>query len=498
MLETPRGHFVPGKMNGSPKTKITTSNGEYLMDLNVTLVTANEAHGKEVFPTWRIIIWALGSVGTTIIGSLAGLMTYFFVPPQTSQSAYPQYLSNETILGITILGLVGYIGGILVVLITPLISTWSDRSRSRLGRRKVFMLASFLPISVLSFLMFLPPVDHISSANAIWLFTIVILLNIFRSLYGVSSALVPELSSSSSILMKFNTYSSIGWVFGYVIGSQAIFLIKDALMNTGMSAVEAFRLTVGSMIAVSTILVALQVWVVDERRYGTGKSSQANLWKALKMTFSNRTFVLYTLTNQVYYWGDGLFQSGLIYFVTIIFHYSDTMMVAFGGTILGLSFLIYPFVSRVAKRTGKKNLYMLALLAMTVITMALGFADRLPLPISITSWVLVALIAIPGAITGIIPGAINNEIVREDCLRTGEPKEASFGAAAGLITVIPSGFVNLILPSILLLGRSVEHPAGVRWVAITSSVCNIAALFLLYFLYDEKKILRSLKAFGYV
>jgi len=111
--------------------------------------------------------------------------------------------------------------------------------------------------------------------------------------------------------------------------------------------------------------------------------------------------------------------------------------------------------------------------------------------------VLVALIAIPGAITGIIPGAINNEIVREDCLRTAEPKEASFGAAAGLITAIPSGFVSLILPSILLLGRSVEHPTGVRWVAITSSVCNIAALLLLYFLYDEKKTLRSLKAFGY-
>lgn len=456
-----------------------------------------EVLGKETFPTWRIIIWALGSAGSAVIGSLAGLMTYFFVPPQTSQSSFPQYLSNETILGITILGLIGYVGGILVVIVTPFISSWSDRSRWRLGRRKTFMLVSFLPISLLSFLMFLPPVDHVSSANAIWLFIIVILLNIFRSLYGVSSALVPEFSSSSEILMKFNTYSSIGWVFGYVIGSQAVFLIKDALMSSGMGAVEAFRLTVGGLIAVSTILVALQVWVVDERRYGTGKSSQVNLWKALKMTFSNRTFVLYTLTNQVYYWGDGLFQSGLIYFVTIIFRYSDSMMVAFGGTILGLSFLVYPFVAGIAKRTGKKNLYMFALLGMTVITLALGFADRLPLPVEITSWVLVALIAVPAAITGIIPGAINNEIVREDCLRTGEAKEASFGAAAGLITAIPSGFVSLILPSILLLGRSVEHPAGVRWVAVASSICNIGALLLLFFLYDEKKIRVSLKAHGY-
>jgi GPH family glycoside/pentoside/hexuronide:cation symporter len=452
---------------------------------------------KEAFPTWRIVIWALGSVGTTIIGSLAGLMTYFYVPPQTAQSDFPQFLSNATVLGITMLGLVGYVGGILGILINPFVSNWSDRSRSPLGRRKIFMLVSFLPVSILSYLMFVPPADTVSPVNAIWLLSIVVLLNVFRSLYNVSGALVPEFSSSSSILMRFNTFSSIGWVFGFIIGSQAVFLIKDGLMGTGMSAVEAFRVTVGSLIALSTILAGLQVWVVDERRFGTGKSSQVNVWEALKLTFSNKTFVLYTLTNQVYFWGDGLFQGGLVYFVTVIFGYSDSMMVAFGGTILGLSFIIYPFVSTMAKWTGKKRLYMIALLWMAVIMIALGFADKLPFPVTVTSWIIVAFIAIPGAITGIIPGAINYEIIREDCMRTGEAKEASFGAAAGLITAIPAGFVNLIMPSILLLGRSAENPTGVRTLAVVSAVCMIAAFLLLYFLYGEKKIQSSLKTYGY-
>jgi GPH family glycoside/pentoside/hexuronide:cation symporter len=162
---------------------------------------------KEPIPTWRIVIWALGSVGTTLIGSLAGLMTYFFVPPQTAQADFPQFLSNETLLGITILGLVGYVGMILGVLLNPFISNWSDRSTSRFGRRKIFMLVSFLPISILTYLMFIPPVDRVSPANAVWLFAIVVLLNVFRSLYGVSGALVPEFSSSSKILMRFNTFS---------------------------------------------------------------------------------------------------------------------------------------------------------------------------------------------------------------------------------------------------------------------------------------------------
>jgi hypothetical protein len=117
--------------------------------------------------------------------------------------------------------------------------------------------------------------------------------------------------------------------------------------------------------------------------------------------------------------------------------------------------------------------------------------------VKITSWILVAMIAVPGAITGIIPGAINNEIVREDTLRTGEAKEASFGAASGLLTAIPSGFVSLVMPSLLLLGRSVENPTGVRTVATVSALCNLGALLMLYFLFDEKKLLASLKKHGY-
>jgi glycoside/pentoside/hexuronide:cation symporter, GPH family len=456
-----------------------------------------EFQGKEPFPTSKIVIWSLGSVGSTIIGSLAGLMTYFYVPPQTTQSDFPQFLSNETILGITIIGLIGYIGTIVGILFTPFFANWSDRSTARIGRRKIFMLIAFLPIGLFTYLMFVPPVDHVSSANAVWLLSIIVLLNLFRSIYNVSGALIPEFSSNSNILMKFNTYSSIGWVIGFIIGSQAVYLIKDALISTGMSPVEAFRITVGGLVAISSILAALQVWVVDEKRYGSGKSSQIHLLKSLKMAFSNKTFVLYTLTNQVYYWADGFFQSGLVYFVTIIFGYSDSMMIAFGAIIMGLAFVIYPFVGTVAKKTGKKNLYMFALVAMTIITFLLGYADKLPFPVKIVSWILVAMIAIPGAITGIIPGAINNEIVREDTLRTGEAKEASFGAAAGLLTAIPSGFVSLILPSLLLLGRSVENPTGVRTVATVSALCNLGALLMLFFLFDEKKLLASLKQHGY-
>ena len=452
---------------------------------------------KDEFPFWRIVMYSLGGVGSTIIGSLTGLMTYFYVPPETSQAAFPQYLSNETILGFTLVGLIGYIGGLVAIVYNPFVSTRSDRSKSRFGRRKVFMLASFLPVSVFSYLMFSPPVDYVSPANAIWLFAIIVLLNLFRATYGVSGALIPEFGSTSKIIMRFSTFGAIGWVLGYIIGSQLIFMIKDALVTAGMAPVDAFRTTVGGLISISTVFLLLQILVVDEKRYGTGKSSSVALGPALKLTFQNRTFVLYTLTNQIYYWGDGLFQTGLLYFVTVIFGLSEAMLFPFGATLLGLAFVIYPLVPAIAKRTGNKLLYEIALVIMFVVMFIFAWADKIPVSAQILPWIIVAIIAIPSAITGIIPGAINNEIIREDCLRTGIAKEASFNAAAGLITAIPSGFVGLIMPSLLLLGRSSQNPLGVRTVAMVSAGCMFGALVMLMAFYNEKKLKASLKEYGY-
>ena len=460
--------------------------------------SAETTPARKPFPTWRIVVWSIGNMGNTIVGGLTGLMTYFYLPPETEQAAFPQLISTKTILGLTLIGLISYLGGLVAVALGPFVAGWSDRSKSRLGRRRIFMLVSILPIGLLSYLMFVPPIDHVSPLNAVWLLAIIVFLNIFRSLYGVSNALVPEFGTSSRIIALFNTFGPLFWLFGYIIGTQMVFMVKDMLMATGMSALAAFRLTVGGMVAIGTILGCLQVWVVDERRYGSGKTSTVALWPALKMAFKNRTFVLYTLIGQVYGWSDGLFQGGLVYTVTLIFGLSDSMMLAFGATMAGLSLLVFPVASSVALKTGKKPLYLAAMAMLFFIMLVFAFGDKIPVPGLTMAWIMVIVAAIPVGITTVVPSAISQEIIREDCLRTGEAKEATFNAAAGLITSIPSGFVGLIMPSLLLLGKSRDNPTGARAIYIVSAACLVAAFLMLRFLYDEKKLHASLKEHGHV
>jgi len=452
---------------------------------------------QEAIPTWKIVVFSLGGIGNAIIGSLMGLLTYFYVPPETAQAAFPAFITTKTFLGLTFVGLSGFIGNLLFLLLGPLVANWSDRSRSRMGRRKAFMLVAFLPLAAFTYLLFAPPVAGVSAANAAWLIAVIVFLNISRALYNVSGALVPEFGVNSGIIMKFGTYGAITWLVGYVMGSQLIFLVKDLLMRGGMSPVDAFRLTVGALIALSTVLLALQVFVVDEKRYGSGKASAIALLPALKKALGNRNFVLFTLIQQVYFWGDGFFQGGLVYFVTVLFGLPESMMLAFGGTIVLLSLVLYPIVGSVASKVGKKKLFLAALAVMTVVMVLFAFAGIIPLPRIVLAWIIVALTAAPSAVTGIIPGAMTNEIVREDCLRTGQPNEASFGAAAGILTAIPSGFVGLVMPSILLLGKGAANPAGIRLVALAGAACMALAFVALAAFYREKKLLASLASYGY-
>ena len=79
----------------------------------------------------------------------------------------------------------------------PLVGRWSDRFRSRLGRRHPFLYASVIPVALFYFLIWTPPLEFLSQWG---LFTYLLLLSIALrlslTLFIVPlNALVPELTS---------------------------------------------------------------------------------------------------------------------------------------------------------------------------------------------------------------------------------------------------------------------------------------------------------------
>ena len=129
-------------------------------------------------------------------------------------------------------GLAVSVGLVVNAVAEPLIGSWSDRTRSRLGRRHPFMFASILPVGLSFYALFNPPAGLGDTATLAWIcVSNVILLQALTGYRTPHLALGGELSSDyleRTNVMNYNTIflwagDSISWVpsFGWIFSATA-------------------------------------------------------------------------------------------------------------------------------------------------------------------------------------------------------------------------------------------------------------------------------------
>jgi glycoside/pentoside/hexuronide:cation symporter, GPH family len=103
----------------------------------------------------------------------------------------------------------------------PLVGLWSDRTRSRIGRRHPFLWASVLPMGLSFWLLWFPP---LGSENQLGLFAyllgVTMALRLSMTLFDVpANALIPELSRDYDLRTRFSAAkTSLSWMSANAIG----------------------------------------------------------------------------------------------------------------------------------------------------------------------------------------------------------------------------------------------------------------------------------------
>ena len=90
-----------------------------------------------------------------------------------------------------------------------------------------------------------------------------------------------------------------------------------------------------------------------------------------------------------------------------------------------------------------------------------------------------------------MPNAIVADIAEADGIETGNFKAGMFFGVRSFESNLGVSVANILFPSLLVLGMSVDHPIGIRMSAIVSIAVCVAGL-LVFLLYDERAVLRSL------
>ena len=137
------------------------------------------------------LAYASASLGAEALAQSRNLwLLYYYAPPEDADL--------EALLPLGVVGGLLAAAAVVEAVYDPLVGWWSDRARSRLGRRLPFVLAATPLWALFAFLLFTPPQDTSAAATGAYLFLVFQLFHVFGTLSGLPyEALFPEIARTS-------------------------------------------------------------------------------------------------------------------------------------------------------------------------------------------------------------------------------------------------------------------------------------------------------------
>lgn len=452
--------------------------------------------------------YAIGQLGWSIISGLIGSwLVYFYQPNQEAInegmiSLIPQ---GRVVLGLlTIIGLITAFGRVFDAVTDPLVGNWSDKCKSKLGRRIPFLRWSALPLGLVFVLVFCAPVSAVSSLNTIWLFITVIAYYFLITCYCTPyTSLLAELPHNQDEKLKLSMCISLTFIVGTCVGYAAP-IIWGIFIGNGMARIPAMRITFAILSCLATIFMLVPAFGIKEKDYCDAQPSNSNMLSSLGKTFKNKDFKIFVCQDIIYWFGLAMFQTGLPFFVTSLLHLPEAWTTYMMGGLTFLSLIYYPFVTKMTAKWGKKKL-LVAAFAGFVLTFGftalsgekIGF-----IPVTVQAVIIVVLGSFPQAIFGIIPQTIVADIALSDEVQTGESRSGMFYAARTFAMKLGQSLAMLLFTSLATIGvakavsgaateQAAGSPLGYRIVALVASLCCIAGGLIMSF-FNEKKIMETI------
>ena len=437
-------------------------------------------------PLSIIWIYAMGQLGWSLASyGIGSSLNYFYMPPEEagSKAIFPDFIPSAMLFGLTLIGVISFSGRILDGIIDPFMANLSDKTVSRFGKRKLFMGLAAVPLAACSYLIFRPITEGVSSSNSIWLAITVFFYYFSFAMYVIPySALISELGHVKEDRLKISTIISVTWALGFLIGN-ATPAIQSTFEKSGMASVPAFQTTVGIFAIISLVFMLIPVLFLNENRYAQQGPPHENFIKSLASVFENQNFKYFSISYLLYWLALTFIQAGMIYYVTVLFGFDKQITTYFGIVSFFLSFLFYPFMGYFERKIGKKRTILVAFLIFVLI---FGIVV-LPIPSMIRFGLVSVLASFPLAVFGILPNTIVADIVHENELMTGKNQSGMFYAVAAFMMKVGVSLANLIFPSLLTFGKSVERPLGVQMSVVAALIFCVLG-FVVFRNFKEKAV----------
>lgn len=392
--------------------------------------------------------WVYGSGDLGISLTLTIISAYFAI-----------FLTDVVGIKASIGAIAIYIGLTWDYINDPIIGHLSDRTRSRWGRRRPFLLFGALPFALFFALMWWRPPIEGKIALVVYYAVLYVLFEAAATfVYMPYMALTPELTQDYDERTAISTTR----MFFSILGSLVAFTIPLMIVS-GFRPEHADRvLLMGVSFAIVSALPLLLVFFGTRERPEFMQQEQPSIRQSIQAVRGNRPF-FFGLGIYLFTWVSfSILQVMLLYFIKYVVEreaQSDLIM----ATIFVVAIIALPFWERVSRRLNKRLAYIIGISFWGVVQLFI-----VTLTPSTSLGLLLFMCVLAGIGVGaahILPWSIMPDAIEWGEWHTGERHEGVFYS---LITLLQKVASSIAVPLALLvldftgyIPNSTSQPASV-------------------------------------
>lgn len=256
-------------------------------------------------------------------------------------------------------GVIMFVGSIWDAVMDPVVGIVSDRTESRWGKFRPYLLFGSVPYAILAVMAFSTPNFEDTGKFVYALITCLLLRTAYAFVNLPYSSLGAVMTNDSNERAGLNTYRFIAAYIGqFIVTGAALYLVKwlGAMGNDGVvNQAQGYQYTV-ALFGVLSIAFFLITFATTKERVSAPKKQDNNVLRDFKYLFMNKAWIVLTVVGIVSFIMFAMQNAAIAYYFKYYIQDAENVQLF---NILGTVALIValPLSKPLAKRFGNKAVY---------------------------------------------------------------------------------------------------------------------------------------------
>ena len=299
-------------------------------------------------------------------------LSYYYLPPETEKNLVPLLKPQYLVLAFIFARIIDAISD-------PVVGFLSDNSKSRFGKRSIFMLLGGLPLGIFT-VMYFYPVKNSQIATLIY-------LSIIGGLYFTAytlvaapyNALIPDLASNKEERLNLSTMqSTFRLIFtGIAMVLPGILISKLGMVNGVLNTEVGIRKTVILITILSVLGVYACIFFLKEKQLTQNRPKTESLGFMKSISYlKDKEIILYFFGYFFFFCGFNILRGDLTYYLSAVMQKDIKYLTVISVVLFGMAGLFFPITNKFGKKYSYKKILIVDMLLLIIGTFGLLFINK--------------------------------------------------------------------------------------------------------------------------